>query len=80
MTIIRGVHALARTSGPYAHASMDDPLRERAAVVFAAELAADRVPSVRAIRAALRVGQPRARRLRDYLAAAAETHGENLAA
>jgi hypothetical protein len=38
-----------------------DPLGERAAVVFAAELAADHVPSVRAIRAALHVGQPRAR-------------------
>jgi hypothetical protein len=36
--------------------------------VFADQLAADRVPSVRAIRAQLHVGQPRAQRLRDYLA------------
>jgi hypothetical protein len=36
-----------------------DPLRERAAELFAKELAADRVPSVRAIRAQLHVGQPR---------------------
>lgn len=49
---------------------MTDPLGEQAALVSAAELAADRVPSVRAIRAALHVGQPRAQRLREYLAAA----------
>jgi hypothetical protein len=55
---------------------MTDPLGERAAVVFVADLAADRLPSVRAIRAALHVGQPRAQRLRGHLAAAAETHGE----
>ena len=48
-----------------------DPLRERAAELFAEQLAADRVPSVRAIRAQLHVGQPRAQRLRDYLAAGA---------
>jgi hypothetical protein len=45
-----------------------DPLREQAAELFAEQLAADRVPSVRAIRAQLHVGQPRAQRLRDYLA------------
>jgi len=54
---------------------MIDPLGEQAAVVFAAELAVDRVPSVRAIRAALHVGQPRAQRLWEYLAADAETPG-----
>jgi hypothetical protein len=48
-----------------------DPLQEQAAELFAAQLAADRVPSVRAIRAQLHVGQPRAQRLRDYLAAGA---------
>jgi hypothetical protein len=46
-----------------------DPLQERAAELFAGQLAAARVPSVRAIRAQLHVGQPRAQRLRDYLAA-----------
>jgi Protein of unknown function (DUF2637) len=45
-----------------------DPLQELAAELFAGELAEDRVPSVRAIRAQLHVGQPRAQRLRDYLA------------
>jgi hypothetical protein len=45
-----------------------------------AVFAANRVPSVRAIRAALHVGQPRAQRLREYLAAATDTHGRNLAA
>jgi hypothetical protein len=49
-----------------------DPLRERAAEVFAGQLAADRVPSVRAIRAQLHVGQPRAQRLRDSLASGAQ--------
>jgi hypothetical protein len=48
-----------------------DPLQERAAELFAGQLAADRVPSVRAIRAQLHVGQPRAQRLRDHLATAA---------
>ena len=51
--------------------SVPDPLGERAAVVFAADLASDNVPSVRAIRAALHVGQPRAQRLRSYLATVA---------
>jgi hypothetical protein len=48
-----------------------DPLQETAAEVFAEQLAADQVPSIRAIRAQLHVGQSRAQRLRDYLAAAA---------
>jgi hypothetical protein len=57
-----------------------DPLRERAAELFAEQLAADRVPSIRAIRAQLHVGQPRAQRLREYLATAARTPGRILAA
>jgi hypothetical protein len=58
-----------------------DPLQEQAAEVFAGQLAADRVPSVRAIRAQLHVGQPRAQRLRDYLAARArQAQAESLAA
>jgi hypothetical protein len=71
MMVIRSSQASA------ADASEDggeaDPLQERAAEVFAEQLSAERVPSVRAIRAELHVGQPRAQRLRDYLA-------ENLAA
>jgi hypothetical protein len=46
-----------------------DPLRERAAELFAEQLAADRVPSVRAIRARFYIGQTRAQRIRGYLAA-----------
>ena len=57
-----------------------DPLQERAAEVFARQLAADRVPSVRAIRAQLHVGQPRAQRLRDYLATAPARRVESPAA
>jgi hypothetical protein len=45
-----------------------DPLREQAAELFAEQLADDRIPSVRAIRAQLHVGQPRAQRLQEYLA------------
>ena len=46
-----------------------DPLQVDAVQVFAGELAAGRVPSVRAIRARLHVGQSRAQRVRAYLAA-----------
>ena len=80
MMIIRGAQAPAAAPRPHDGASVTDPLGEHAAIVFAAELAADRVPSMRAIRAALHVGQPRAQRLREYLAAAAAAHGGNLAA
>ena len=45
-----------------------DPLHQQAAEIFAGHLAADRVPSIRAIRAQLHVGQPRAQRLRGVLA------------
>jgi hypothetical protein len=45
-----------------------DPLRIQAAEVFAADMAAGRVPSIRAIRSRLRVGQPRAQQVRMYLA------------
>ena len=48
-----------------------DPMQVHAAQVSADDLAACRVPSVRAIRAQLHVGQPRAQRLRDCLAAGA---------
>ena len=57
-----------------------DPLQEQAAEFFAGQLAADRVPSVRAIRAELHVGQARAQRLRDYLSAGAAKPVESRAA
>ena len=66
MMVIRGSQVpVAGTSGT---GCGEDPLREQASELFAAQLAADRVPSVRAIRAQLHVGQSRAQRLRDYLA------------
>jgi hypothetical protein len=80
MMIIRGAQASAAVSYPRDAASAVDPLGKQAAVMFAAELAADRVPSIRAIRAALHVGQSRAQRLRDYLAVGVEAHDGNLAA
>jgi hypothetical protein len=48
-----------------------DPPQAQAAQVFACDLAADCVPSVRAIRAWLHVGQSRAQRVRAYLATGA---------
>jgi hypothetical protein len=80
MMIIRTEQVPAVTSNTDDDGSATDPLGERAAVVFAADLAADRVPSIRAIRGALHVGQPRAQRLRSYLAHVAETRSEYLAA
>jgi hypothetical protein len=80
MMVIRGAQVPAAAPRPHDGASVTDPLGEQAAVVFAAELAADRVPSVRAIRAALHVGQPRAQRLREYLAVVADLNGGSLAA
>jgi hypothetical protein len=57
--------------------SIPDSLQEKAAEVFAGHLAADRVPSVRA---QPHVGQPRAQRLRDYLATGAERRAASSAA
>jgi hypothetical protein len=57
-----------------------DPLGEKAAKIFADQLAADRVPSIRAIRARLHVSQPRAQRVRDYLATGAAGRAESPAA
>ena len=78
MMVIRSSQAAPR-SAP-GSTGVPDPLQEEAAEVFADQLAADRVPSVRAIRAQLHVGQPRAQRLRDYLAAGAAGRSENAAA
>jgi hypothetical protein len=80
MMIIRSEQVPPVTSNARDDASMNDPLFERAEAVFAADLAVDRVPSIRAIRRALHVGQPRAQRLRNCLALVAETRSEYLAA
>ena len=77
MMVIRSSQMPASTSGTRRDA---DPLQEQAAELFAAQLAADRVPSVRAIRAQLHVGQARAQRLRDYLAAGAARRAQSPAA
>ena len=68
MMVIRSSQAPGNGTPETEHEA--DPLQEQAAELFAEQLATDRIPSVRAIRAQLHVGQPRARRLRDYLAAA----------
>jgi len=67
MMVIRSSQAAPGVASD--NAGIPDLLQERAADIFAGQLAADRVPSVRAIRAELHVGQPRAQRLRNYLAA-----------
>ena len=71
MVIIRSIQVPADTAaGPGASGALgDDPLQVQAAEEFAGEVAPGRVPSVRVIRARLYVGQPRAQRVRAYLAA-----------
>jgi hypothetical protein len=71
MMIIRAVQpeppkatAPASPSAAVPHA---DPLHARAAREFAGEVAAGRTPSIRAIRARLRVGQPRAQQVQAHL-------------
>jgi hypothetical protein len=80
MMVIRGMPKSAVTPSAPGDGSVADPLGELAIEMFAGDLASDRVPSIRAIRAALRVGQPRAQRLRRYLAAVVGTSGGTLAA
>jgi hypothetical protein len=75
MMVIRGSQVPAHCTPETRHDA--DPLRKQAAELFAQQLAADRVPSVRAIRAQLHVGQPRAQRLRDYLATGGVRRVEN---
>ena len=77
MIVIRNSQSVP--SGVPGKAEALDPLQDQAAAVFADQLAVDRVPSVRAIRAQLHVGQPRAQRLRDHLAAGV-TRAERIAA
>jgi hypothetical protein len=54
MLVIRG--SQAAPGGMSSSADNPDPLGARAAEIFADQLAADRVPSIRAIRAQLHVG------------------------
>jgi hypothetical protein len=73
MMIIRGAQASGLPAGaPAATAAPDpvpraDPLHARAAEEFASEVAAGRTPSIRAIRARLHVGQPRAQQVQAHL-------------
>jgi len=75
MTVIRGSQSIPDSMS--GSARIPDPLQEQATEIFADQLAEDRVPSIRAIRAQFHVGQPRARRLRDYLAAGTVRSAEN---
>jgi hypothetical protein len=73
MLIIRG----AQSPEPEANVSEAEPargpetdqLQARATGEFADQIASGTVPSIRAIRTRLHVGQPRAQQLREYLAA-----------
>jgi hypothetical protein len=80
MVIIRGCQVPAVAARTHGDRVVRDPLGDQAVLVFAADLAAERVPSIRAIRAQLHVGQSRAQRLRDYLAAGAVGGAKNPAA
>jgi hypothetical protein len=66
MMVIRSSQVQADRRSKERHET--DPLQEQAAELFAEQLAADRVPSIRAIRAQFHVGPPRARRPAKYLA------------
>jgi hypothetical protein len=79
---VAGVRGYAAASGPrqsdervsgaelaFEDVSGTDPLRVQAAEVFAADVAAGCLPSIRAIRSRLHVGQPCAQQVRAYLAA-----------
>jgi hypothetical protein len=78
MMVIRGSQSVPRAMS--ASASIPGPLCEEAVQAFADQLATDRVPSIRAIRSRLHVGQPRAQRLADYLAAGTQGRAGSLAA
>jgi hypothetical protein len=78
MMVVRSSQAVPR--GTSDSLGIPDPLQEQAAEVFADQLAADRVPSIRAIRARLHVGQARAQRLREYLATGAARRADSPAA
>jgi hypothetical protein len=71
MMIIRGTQELADCVAPetdIAPAGVPDVLQAQAAEEFADDVTAGRMPSIRAIRARLHVGQPRAYVVRAYLA------------
>jgi Protein of unknown function (DUF2637) len=70
MTIIRSVQAQPNAVVTPRVPDID-PLQAHAVQVFADDLADSRVPSVRAIRARLHIGQPRAQRVEAYLASLA---------
>lgn len=55
------------------HVPTADPLQVQAADTFAADIATGTVPPIRAIRSALRIGQPRAQQVQAYLATVAES-------
>jgi hypothetical protein len=80
MVIIHGSQVPAVATRAHGDPIVSDPLEDHAVLVFAADIEAERVPSIRAIRAQLHVGQPRAQRLRDYLAAGAVRRPEASAA
>jgi hypothetical protein len=74
MMIIRGAQSAVSADVPetkeFAESRQEtDPLRARAAEEFADEVAAGAVPSIRAIRARLHVGQPRAQQVSAHLSA-----------
>ncbi len=67
MTIIRSNGGVPRAASAVEYVPDRDPLQVEAADAFAEDVSAGRIPTVRAIRMRLRVGQPRAQRVRAYL-------------
>jgi len=72
MITVRGAQQPAGDVSSETAAGMPEALQAKAVEEFAEDVTAGRMPSIRTIRARLRVGQPRAQLVRAYLATLAE--------
>ncbi|GAB3429036.1 DUF2637 domain-containing protein [Flindersiella endophytica] len=77
MLIIRRTSALPAEIPEPGHVPDADPYQVRATEMFADELAEGRMPSIRAIRNKMRVGQPRAQQIRTYLSSILAARAES---
>jgi Protein of unknown function (DUF2637) len=73
MTLIRNGSRVSDVMPESSFVPASDPLRVRAAEMFADQIAAGPVPTIRAIRSALHIGQPRAQQIQAYLASGNRT-------
>lgn len=76
MYLIRARAARVPVPGPDPFAGLNGH-RAQAEELFAAEVAAGTIPTIRAIRKAMRIGQPKATQVRAYLGELARTQGRD---